>query len=824
LVTAFTVINLANILASLLSLGAIDFGIVGDSIVMTKAILRLREAKPDEPHTEDGILCHRDKRKLTGNWIKAVVLGFAVLLAGSLGGSCARAMGDEPIMGGETITQYLTPALLEMIFPGAENVGEVGGVPPSAAVYKGGRQVGYLFSTWDVTQSKGFSDQPLVLLVGLDLGGRITGAGIVHHSEPIAILGLNDEEFQRFAQNYKGLDVRTGVDVVIKLSSSVLGQESFSQRATPGTTNSAKIDAVSRATTSSVLMSDAIVRGARIIGRSRGILPSVGTSAARLDVDRFAPAEWPELEAAGAIAHLRVLYRDATDKLGETVAAQGAGGNPVAAPDAVLVDFYVALLTPAGIGVNILGKTWYDQYTAGRGVDDQIMLLAANGAYSFLGDGWEHSDVLDRVEIAQGERTIRLPARQIKTLPFVHAEKPPDLMERALVFFPGRGEFDPTRPFQVNLLVTSGTAAGRRGFASFGLPYHVPDAYVLQAAADSAGGHQPDGARESRAGGQPPAAAAGVDWRDIWRGHPVKIAILVAALATLTVILFLQNFVTRRPRLHRWIRIGFLSWTLVWLGWYAGAQLTVVNVIADIHAVVTDFRWDFVLVDPLIAILSVFTLAGLFLWGRALFCGWLCPFGALQELINMAARKFLIRQIRIPIALHERLIAVKYLLFLGLVATSFFSWDLAMSGAEVEPFKAAIILRFMTEWPMVGYALALTAASVFVERFYCRFMCPLGGGLSIFGRVRMFNWLKRHPECGTRCRICETVCPVGAIKRSGEIDMNECFYCLDCQVTYADDHTCPPMIARRKRRAERAPAMGRTAGLSTRTAPQAERR
>jgi len=160
----------------------------------------------------------------------------------------------------------------------------------------------------------------------------------------------------------------------------------------------------------------------------------------------------------------------------------------------------------------------------------------------------------------------------------------------------------------------------------------------------------------------------------------------------------------------------------------------------------------------------------------------------------------------------------------GLVATSFFSWDLAMSGAEVEPFKAAIIFRFMTEWPMVGYALALTAASVFVERFYCRFMCPLGGGLSIFGRVRMFNWLKRHPECGTRCRICETVCPVGAIKRSGEIDMNECFYCLDCQVTYADDHTCPPMIARRKRRAERAPAMGRMAGLSTRTAPQAERR
>ena len=752
---------------------------------------------------------------MAGSWIKAVVLGCVVLVAGTLATSRAPVMGDEPLTGGETVTQYLTPAILEMLFPGSEKVGEVGGVPPSAAVYKEGRQVGYLFSTWDATQSKGFSNRPLILLVGIDLGGHITGARVVHHTEPIAILGLNDEDFHRFTENYKGLDVRSGVDVVIKLSSSVLGQESFSQRAAPGTTDAAKVDAVSRATTSSVLMSDAIVRGARIVARSRGILPPVGSRTARLDVDRFAPADWPELETVGAVGHLRVLKQAVADKLGGAGGTKATGGNPAAAPDVVLIDFYTALLTPAGIGVNILGKTWYDQYTAGRDVDDQIMLLAAKGPYSFLGDEWEKSDVLDRVEIVQGEKTIRLRARQIKTLPFLHADKPPDLTERALVFLPGHGEFDPIRPFRVNLLVASSTAAGREGFVSFNLPYHVPDAYVLQVAADAGGGHKQDEATEPRAGGQATAATAGVDWREIWRGHPVKIAVLGVALLTLTVILFLQNFVTRRPRLHRWVRIGFLSWTLVWLGWYAGAQLTVVNVITGIHALFTDFRWDFILVDPLITILSAFSFAGLFLWGRALFCGWLCPFGALQELVSMAARRLRVHQIRIPIALHERLIAVKYLLFLGLVAVSFFSWDLAMRGAEVEPFKAAIIFRFMTEWPMVGYALALVAASVFVERFYCRFVCPLGGGLSIFGRVRMFNWLKRHPECGTRCRICETVCPVGAIKRSGEIDMNECFYCLDCQVTYADDRICPPMIARRKRRTERASVLRGTAGSSS---------
>jgi len=717
---------------------------------------------------------------MTAKATKAAVLGSILLLAMGRGSVSASAMGSEPVGGNETVTQYLTPATLEAIFPGADKVGEVGGSPPAAPIYRGGRQVGYLFSTWDVTQSKGFSNRPLILLVGIDLAGHVAAARLVHHTEPIAILGLSDQELHRFTENYKGHDISAGVDVVSEVSSSVLGVGSYSQRTIPGATASVKVDAVSRATTSSVLMSDAIVRGARIVARSRGIIAAPKAGTAHLDVDSFAPADWPALEAAGAIAHLHLAYGEVRERLVANGAAKLALGDATAAPRDTFLDLYVALVTPAGIGINILGKTWYDQYTAGRAIDDQMILIAANGPYSFLGEDWEHAAVISRLELVQRDKTIRLSGKQIKTLPFLHAKKAPDLTERALVFLAGNSGLDPSQPWQVHLLVSAQAALGHASFAVFDLTYRVPENYVVRRPSDN----------------------QALPWQAIWLAHSVKIAVLGFALTTLTIILFLQNYISRRRRLHRWIRIGFLSWTLVWLGWYAGAQLTVINLITYIHTLVTD------LADPLITILSAFTIAALFLWGRAAFCGWLCPFGALQELVNNAAHRFRVPQLAIPMALHERLVGVKYLLFLGLVAASFWSWDLALAGAEIEPFKAAIILRFITAWPMVAYALALVVASLFVERFYCRFACPLGGGLAIFGRVRLFNWLKRHPECGTRCRICESVCPVGAIKRSGQINMNECFYCLDCQVTYYDDHICPPMVWRRKRQQQQPFAKG----------------
>jgi NosR/NirI family nitrous oxide reductase transcriptional regulator len=716
--------------------------------------------------------------------LRCGVFILALVLAGVLWVAPAWAFGEPPGPG-ETVTQYLTPSILQSLFPGADRIGDPGGTPPAATVYKADRPIGYVFSTWDVTRSRGFADRPLVLLVGLGLAGRITGAKLVRHAEAIGILGLRDEDFLHFPDQFTGYDINTHLQVV--------REPTPSAAVTPGQ-SPPKVDAIAHATTSSIFMSDAIVRGARLVARSRGVLASASKHLGGIDIDHFEPADWGALEAAGAIAHLHLATKDVLGKLRERGATHLVGGDRAAGADDPFLDLYVALLTPANIGINILGTQWYDRYmyAAGRGKDDQVLLIAANGRFSALGADWENADTIAPLQLVQGDKTIRLPAKAITSLPFLHSDGTPPLTERALVFLPGQDGLDPARPWQIRLLVPGETADGKPVFADFTLPYRLPDSYLLKPATDST-------AAENDADDNGSLA-----WVAIWRGRWGEIAVLCIALTALTAILFLQAPISRRPRLHRWIRIGFLTWTLVWLGWYAGAQLTVVLVITWIHSLVTDFRWDSLLADPLIAILCGFAVVSMFFWGRAAFCGWLCPFGALQELTNKAARRLRIPQVKIPAVLHSRLVVAKYILFVALVAISFFSWDLAMAGTEIEPFKAAIILRFMTEWPMVAYALALIAASLFVERFYCRFACPLGGGLAILGKVRVFNSLKRHTECGSRCRVCETVCPVGAIKRNGQINMNECFYCLDCQVTYYDDHTCPPMVWRRKL-LERAP-------------------
>jgi len=226
--------------------------------------------------------------------------------------------------------------------------------------------------------------------------------------------------------------------------------------------------------------------------------------------------------------------------------------------------------------------------------------------------------------------------------------------------------------------------------------------------------------------------------------------VLVAALAVLTGILFLQDVLVRQRRLLVRLRTGFLIFTVAFIGWYSLGQLSVVNVFTFLGALVHDFRWDTFLMDPILFVLWTYVAAALLLWGRGVYCGWLCPFGALQKLLNELARRLRVPQIVLPSLVHERLLAVKYVVLLALFGVSLQSLATAERFAEIEPFKTAILLRFDREWPYVLYAVALLAIGLFSSKFYCKYLCPLGAALAVPTRLRVFDWLRDtgHPPHG----------------------------------------------------------------------------
>ena len=128
-----------------------------------------------------------------------------------------------------------------------------------------------------------------------------------------------------------------------------------------------------------------------------------------------------------------------------------------------------------------------------------------------------------------------------------------------------------------------------------------------------------------------------------------------------------------------------------------------------------------------------------------------------------------------------------------------FSMGWAEMLAEVEPFKTTFLVGWFTRaWPYTAFAAAILGLSIFIERPFCKYLCPLGASLAMPSTFRWFG-LRRKQECST-CKACAAGCGAQAIDADGRIDHRECLHCLDCMVLYTDTHACPPLAKERKLR------------------------
>lgn len=289
-------------------------------------------------------------------------------------------------------------------------------------------------------------------------------------------------------------------------------------------------------------------------------------------------------------------------------------------------------------------------------------------------------------------------------------------------------------------------------------------------------------------------------WKQLWQARVPHIAILATGLFTLFCILLFQDWIASHPVLLQRLRTAYLLFTVIFIGWIAAGQLSIVNVLTFTNSLLQGFKWESFLMDPVLFLLWSFVALTMLLWGRGVYCGWLCPFGALQELLFRLARRLKLPEWEPPDILHERLWALKYLILLALFGLSLQSLARAERFAEVEPFKTAFSLHFWRDWPFVLYALLILALGLVVRKAFCRYLCPLGASLTFPSRFRIFDWLRRRKECGHPCQTCARECEIRAIRPTGDIIENECHYCLDCQVTYWNYNKCPPLVEKRKKR------------------------
>ena len=621
----------------------------------------------------------------------------------------------------------------------------------------GGAEAGYVFETGPMAPLPGFSGAPINVLVMMDLAGTFIEVRLLDHNEPIFVSGLGEAPFLKFLQQYPGHSVNEPLVVGNPYGGS-------------GGADLVYLDGVTKATASVRIAHESILAATLQVARER--MQGIQTAPpARPDPAHDEVLTWDDLVAQGITRNLRVTNAEADAAFAGTQWAQDDPGAS-ADPGGMYLDLWVVDIGPPAIARAVLDDESLTELNRFLTVSpqDEPLLVIDTARHGLVSPDFVRNTAPDLLSATQGGLPLALRDADLlfDTLPGVPRGT-------AMILRTDRRlGFDPARDWEMlaTALRRHGMFQPEVGTAHFTLTNATPERFYL---------------REVPAARLPPWVEAGLNRQGDLIVLAVFLGVLLVGLGPG------MNRLADAPAFTP-LRLGVLAFVTGFIGWWGQGQLSIVTPFAALRSALDGGSLAFLLYDPFSLLIWAVSIVGLFLWGRGLFCGWLCPFGALQEFAHWLGRLLRLPQFEPSARWDARLKRLKYLLLAGLLGVTLFTPQYLDKAAEVEPFKTAITVFFVREWPFVAYAVAWLVLGMTTFKGFCRYVCPLGALMALGGMVRGRDWIARRVECGSPCQLCRVKCKYGAIKASGKIDYAECFQCLDCVTIHNDAATCVPLV------------------------------
>lgn len=225
---------------------------------------------------------------------------------------------------------------------------------------------------------------------------------------------------------------------------------------------------------------------------------------------------------------------------------------------------------------------------------------------------------------------------------------------------------------------------------------------------------------------------------------------------------------------------------IAFLIFYPGLFILTFSQLGKVYSMLIKGNFNFIEAFGGITAAITFILLTLIL-GR-FFCGWLCTFGAINDFLYLISKKIFKIKFRVNEKLDAILKYVKYLVLLFIVFAIWTTGNHLFSSAS--PWNA---FAEVGQFPQVladytiGFAILVLIAfgAFFIERFFCRYLCPLGAVFAIVSKLRIFKINKPNDKCG-KCRLCTNNCAMGIpLYKMNKVNSGECINCLKCI------ETCP---------------------------------